>query len=340
MATALPKGIRQRGASFVVDVTINGKRKTASFPTLEEAQFAQAKLKVALMTGEKPQAKDAGSWTLKNAYEYTLRHVWKGTRGEASAIKNMKHVLAHFGPDCLLENITTDALDDFREALEDARKANGTINRIMSALSKCLTVAVERGKLNGKPIIPRLREGRGRIRFLTYEEEDKCLALLETWGKLDQREAFIVLVDTGLRPSELWRLEGLDVDLDRSLILLWEDSTKNNLSRSVVMTSRVHAILTKRKQEYGQGRLWPMGDNFWFGRCWNRIRDHLGYQDDQHFIPYVLRHTCCSRLAQAGRPFIHIKTWMGHKSIQTTERYTHLAPQNMADLASCLERRA
>ena len=35
--TTLPKGIRRRGSSFVADVTVAGRRRTASAPTLEEA---------------------------------------------------------------------------------------------------------------------------------------------------------------------------------------------------------------------------------------------------------------------------------------------------------------
>jgi hypothetical protein len=40
-----------------------------------------------------------------------------------------------------------------------------------------------------------------------------------------------------------------------------------------------------------------------------------------------LRHTFCSRQAQAGVHVTKIQEWAGHASLQTTEGYMHLAPK-------------
>ena len=42
-------------------------------------------------------------------------------------------------------------------------------------------------------------------------------------------------------------------------------------------------------------------------------------------------HTCVSRLVQRGVGLKVVQQWMGHKSIQITLRYAHLAPSNLAD---------
>ena len=55
------------------------------------------------------------------------------------------------------------------------------------------------------------------------------------------------------------------------------------------------------------------------------------------FILHALRQTCASRLVNAGIDLYVIKEWLGHSSIQVTERYAHLAPQKLAHAALKLE---
>ncbi len=62
----------------------------------------------------------------------------------------------------------------------------------------------------------------------------------------------------------------------------------------------------------------------------------FGLSDDPQFIPYALRHTCASRLAQAGVSMMVIKEWLGHRNIATTSRYTHLAPKDLRNAAQVL----
>ncbi len=43
-------------------------------------------------------------------------------------------------------------------------------------------------------------------------------------------------------------------------------------------------------------------------------------------------HTCASRLVQRGVPLKVVQEWMGHKAINMTMRYAHLAPANLLAL--------
>ena len=44
--------------------------------------------------------------------------------------------------------------------------------------------------------------------------------------------------------------------------------------------------------------------------------------------PHILRHTFCSRLVQLGVPLVNVQKLMGHEKIETTIRYSHLAPDH------------
>jgi integrase len=70
---------------------------------------------------------------------------------------------------------------------------------------------------------------------------------------------------------------------------------------------------------------------------WETIRTKLGMTDDEQFVVHMLRHTCASRLAMAGKNATFIMNWMGHSSIMVTQRYMHLSPNTMLEGAEALE---
>ena len=53
---------------------------------------------------------------------------------------------------------------------------------------------------------------------------------------------------------------------------------------------------------------------------------------------HTLKHTTASRLVQKGVHLVSVKEIMGHSIIATTMRYAHLAPKNLQDAISVLEK--
>lgn len=50
----------------------------------------------------------------------------------------------------------------------------------------------------------------------------------------------------------------------------------------------------------------------------------------EDFHPHDLRHTCASWLVMSGVPLYEVRDILGHASITQTERYSHLAHENLA----------
>ncbi len=335
----LPKGIRQRGTSFFVDASYKGERRTATCATLEAAVTERLRLLAEMRGG--PTFTPAAAWTLQRGIDKTMEVAWIGTRSEGGMALNCDALVAHFGADLSIKQITALALDDFVAALKAKGNSNATINRKLASLSKIMSVALDRGGLDVKPKFPHQRESKGRIRFLTDEEESAMLAHLQDMGKLDVRDAVVVLIDTGLRVGELLRLTWQDVERTPDgggMIHVWEN--KADHPRSVPMTSRVRAIMKLRqhKAAYTPGAVKVFDLPYHVLRlAWGAAKARMGLSEDKQFIPHALRHTCASRLVQRGVDIRTVQEFLGHKNITQTMRYAHLSPRNLRAAALALE---
>lgn len=342
----LPAGIRRRGSSFLVDCTHNGVRRTATCKTLADAVETQGSIRAELLRSSIPEEMSYGnSWTLQKAFDVTCDVAWN--ESEAKSWQKLRDtaemVLQHFGPTRRLDSIKTSDVDTFEDVLRKVGNGNATINRKLAALRRMITVAEEREGCTKSPVIDWNEEPPGRERYMSLEEEQAWIKECGRIDKPDHLDAFCILIDTGLRPSELWRVMGRD--LRNGFVVIPE--SKNGKKRSVPLVPRSHEIMQRRAAKFPVSPLFTVedvetgglkvADIHWFARVWRRIKDNLGISDDG-YIPYMLRHTCASRLSEAGENLQTIAEWMGHKDLKTTRRYTHLSPSHLLDAAKALQR--
>jgi integrase len=307
-------------------------------PTLDAAIALHARFNADLKNPSVPpseQPEKAGAWTLGEAYDRTVATRWTGKKSADTAIINADIVVAFFKRSRKLSTIDTDAIDGFVAHLIFKGNSDGTINRKLSALSTMMTVAHDRKKLDSKPKMPWRKESKGRIRFLTDEEETVAFKLLRQWDKLDEVDACEVLIDTGIRVGELNNMEPRDINHQRTAVSVWEN--KSSLPRTVPLTSRAYSILKRRCiTQHNQKKLFPYHDQ-WLRHTWDRVRDTMGLTEDDQFVIHALRHTFASRLVQRNTPLQVVQQLLGHKDIKQTMRYAHLCPANLEGAVALLE---
>lgn len=332
---------------FKVECMVKGVRKSGVADTLAEAvalrqelidTAQEAALAEPLMAASKPE-RSASAWTLQQAVDKTFSLIWRDTADETRQRIRTRHLLEFFGSTCLLTGITPERIVEFREWAEaHLKNCPNTINKKVCSLSRILRTAVELGKLSKMPKLHLAKIRNNRIRFMTPEEEAQTLGTFKLLTSDDHVDAFIVLVDTGFRLGELWTLTAANINPLTGMVSLWDGETKNGLARTIPMTSRVKTILMKRRAKYPEGPLWPGRDNSWFQFKWNKVRAALGKENDPEWVTHMLRHTCCSRLVQAGVNLFLVQQWMGHRSLSITQRYAHHAPQHLQNAGLALER--
>ncbi len=330
----LPRGIRKRGNSFIVDIAHKGKRLTATTHSLEEAKAKRAELQFMLIHGKVPGIRPRRVWTLGVALDYCNKMVWSPAKPGRSPHGFGEAAVYFFGRSRPLDTIDTEAIDLWVLEMERRGNSNASINRKLGGLSGMMNAAIDRNRLEKKPKIPYRRAYKSRIRFLSQVEELTLIGLLRQWDLNVAADGFIVLIDTGLRIGEMLSLTEKDIDLYGQFIHAWQTKTKH--PRTVSMTARVRKIFHGRWAGMPNKRLFPQSYSY-FMEAWNRVRSAMEFDDDPQFIIHSLRHTCASRLVQGGVSLAVLKEWMGHKHIRSTMIYAHLCPKNLYEAKDVLE---
>ena len=148
-----------------------------------------------------------------------------------------------------------------------------------------------------------------------------------------------IILDTGMRPDEVFRIEFVHVDFSQRSIFNTFGKTPA-ARRKLTMTDEVYTILKERAVSASSRYAFPSPTNP--GRPIGRVhKAHYGAVDRAgirpRFILYDLRHTYASRAVMAGVDLPTLAALLGHTSIQMTMRYVHPAEEHKREAAGKLE---
>ena len=131
-----------------------------------------------------------------------------------------------------------------------------------------------------------------------------------------------VLLETGLRCGELFRLQ--EKDIQGNLIVV--DETKNAWPRSVPMTQAVREVIQSEMQLKleDQATIFGWTKYTQFFSVWKKMQKALGWLDDSQATPHACRHTFVTNLVQQEVPTMAVQKLAGHKDIRMTMKYAHL----------------
>jgi len=322
---------------FYMNFTVDGVRVTRSTGkfTKKEAKLVEAVEKKRMMVdGALSPRERAARMLLSIAIQKTYDERWKDNKDGLKSQRLAERAMELIG-DMPLSKIDDQMIKRMVKSLEESGIKGATVNRYMSAIKTVLGhnhLQLQHIKLK--------KESKGRIRVLSREEEMSVVSLLRDADHTSKRSYYPevadlveVLVDTGCRLSEILNLRYEDINFDTNLISLWV--TKSSKPRSIPMTKRVGGILLAR-QEGNWAKPFSISiDQAQKG--WSWVRRRMMLEDDREFVLHSLRHTCATRLLDRGIDLYTVKEWLGHSTIQVTERYAHLVPGKLALAAKCLE---
>jgi site-specific recombinase XerD len=162
---------------------------------------------------------------------------------------------------------------------------------------------------------------------LSKDEEKRLRFSIEANSAAHLPE-FEIALNTGMRRAEQCSLTWECVDFERRLITVVR--SKNGEMRHIPMNKTVLDVfqaLYSASPRTGRVFLSSEGAELLLGpRHWFEPAVATAKLDD--FTWHCLRHTFASRLVMAGVDLRTVRQLMGHKTLQMTVRYAHLAPEH------------
>lgn len=238
--------------------------------------------------------------------------------------------------DEVAENITPQQFEKF---LDGRVVKLATRNRYRALLKLMYRLAEENRKITTNParLLRMRKEDNGRLRFLSIEEEKKLRATIPS----DRMVELDVALNCGLRLSEQYRTEWQHVDLERRILTV--PDTKNSSTRYIplndVALAAFRSLEKKKAGNFVFLRVPGHGANSAVGvkspREW--FDDAVEKAGIEKLTWHALRHSFASRLVMAGVDIRTVAELMGHKTIQITMRYAHLAPEHKLDAVKRLQ---
>jgi integrase/recombinase XerC len=220
------------------------------------------------------------------------------------------------------------------------RNSRSSISRKLASVRTFFEFLIRKGALknNLAKLVPTPRGEKRLPTFLTVDEVVKLLSI-EGSGALLSRDVAVLelLYSSGLRVSELVGINLNDIDLKNLTVKVLG---KGNKERIVPVGSKAAQAL----DEYLHERLGmnPRGDHLFV----NTRGDRLNVRSVDRIIkkyallagipknvsPHVLRHTFATHLLGGGADLRAIQEMLGHKSLSTTQRYTHTSIEKLMEI--------
>jgi integrase len=180
-----------------------------------------------------------------------------------------------------------------------------------------------------------------RIRFLSYKEAKKLLKVLQT-SSISLYEKTLISLHCGLRASEIFRLTWAQVDLEHGIFNIIDSK---GADRSVYMSKQVKKIFKCKTQDKPNILIFPGRDgkiSKQISNSFQKIANKLfndSIDDNRHKVVFhTCRHTSASWMVMQGVSLYVVQKVLGHSTIQVTERYSHLAPDQLQLAANAIDR--
>jgi site-specific recombinase XerD len=174
--------------------------------------------------------------------------------------------------------------------------------------------------------------------FCIEEEIRRLYKLIEVDNKIKVQEVtmFDCFFSTGIRTSELCNLRTTDIIQDEGKVFFKIRGGKGDKDREVIVQPFGWEAVQKhlaglKLRGFSDDLIFPNGHGKKMLRqdVYKSIRKILIKVKDRKFGAHTLRHTFATYLMNHGTPLKGIQVQLGHASLETTQKYTHLDIKRM-----------
>ena len=225
------------------------------------------------------------------------------------------------------------------------RNQKATIARKLAALRSFFRHLVKEGIIQDDPtsLILTPKHQRAIPTYLVIDDMFRLLDTVATDTLLGQRNRaiFETIYSCGLRVSELAQLDVQDVDIPGGSVKVYGKGAKERVVP--VGQKALTSIQTYRERLQEETGIAPTAEGPLFfnknkgrlsARSIARILNQLAKQCGLPVpvSPHALRHTFATHLLDAGADLRAVQELLGHKSLSTTQRYTHVSIDRLMEV--------
>lgn len=296
---------------------------------------------------ETPLFKDAITEFLAYSRQQHAEHPNTTRRYEYAS----KPLIQAFGAK-LLSAITPEEVEKYKAARlnEEGRRGVGngkvrktgkklkpaTVNRELACLKAVFNYFIKLDTILKNPVsrVKLLAENNEQMRVLSFEEEQLYLAACSQ----PHQGIAVLMIETGMRPDELYRLKRESVNLIAGYIANPYGKTKA-ARRKIPLTQRAARVLKERLNEVKGEYLFPSEDDDQkpMTKANHAHYGALNRSKVRRFRLYDLRHTFASRAAMSGVDLVTLAALLGHSRIQMVMRYAHPTEEHQVNAIKRLE---
>ena len=242
-------------------------------------------------------------------------------------------------------SVTAATVREFLVALHNKNYSRATTARKLATLRSFYKFLVRRGYLQSSPVaVIRTPKQEKRLpKFLEIEQiealfdapdRDTILGLRD-WAMLE------VMYSTGVRVSELVGLDITDVDFDESILHVRGKGRRERLSPAGQRAlDAIRQYIAKRGQPkpgqiVDQQALFvnKSGQRLSTRSVRRKLDKYLAQAGlDPSISPHTLRHTFATHMLNKGADLRSVQELLGHRSLSTTQVYTHLTTGRLKEV--------
>lgn len=249
------------------------------------------------------------------------------------------------GSGVLPDQVTPRDLRGYVSALHEAGYARASISRKLASLRSFYRFAQRRELARTNPAKP-LRNPRAQRKLPHFLNSEEVLKLLEapdskvTQGLRD-RAILETVYSAGLRVSEVVGLNEGDLDFEVAVARIRGKGRKERISplgRFAVEALQEYLPQRKLSAKSPKGREAPAFVNRFGNRLTTRsvarmLEKYILLAGlDARTTPHTLRHSFATHLLDRGADIRSVQELLGHKSLVTTQIYTHLSTANLKEV--------
>jgi integrase/recombinase XerC len=234
-------------------------------------------------------------------------------------------------------DVSTLHLRGYVSKLHDLGLAKSTIARRLASLRSFFRFGRREGWADSNPATPlrNPRKSRTLPHFLSSDEIDRLLQAPQArnWQGLRDRAMLETLYSAGLRVGELTAVSDGDVNWTDGLVRVRGKGKRERLAPLGSFALKALAAYVKARTKRFPKRVGPAAALF-INRSGNRLTTRSVARMLEKYLretgldartsPHSLRHSFATHLLDRGADIRSVQELLGHKSLMTTQIYTHV----------------